>query len=440
VRALLCGSQGKEYLIASSVAAMRRPSGESFGTVVVFRDITDRAVLEGQLAQAQKMESLGRLAGGIAHDFNNLLTSIQGYADLVRMELEQSAQERGRSNEYIEAVLRSSQRGSDLVGQLLAFSRRADASTEPLDLHVVLEQSVKMLQRTLDPAIEITLDTSATEHIVEANASLLVNVFLNLGINAGDAMVDGGRLRFSTCLRGVEKADGGQMQGLPAGVYLQVDVEDEGSGMSEAMRERIFEPFFTTKDLGDGTGLGLPTAMSTIHSFGGTILVDSELGRGTTMCVLLPLVAGGKPQVDARKRSKPPRGSSTLLMIEDDYAVRELCSEYLTSLGYRLLLAPDGEEGLELFQTHRKAVDLVIVDYLMPLRNGMEVVRAVRRSDAEMPILMMTGFSLGVSEEEILAQGVQAVLTKPFLPEDLAAKVGALLGAGGKAVGSSGSG
>ena len=427
IRAMLQSAAEKEYLIATSVAAMRRPSGESYGTVLVFRDITDRAALEAQLAQAQKMESLGRLAGGIAHDFNNLLTSIQGYADLVRMEVELRGAAGGRSKEYVDAVLRSSKRGADLVGQLLAFSRRSESATTELDLHEILRQSVEMLQRTLDPAIEIVLEDQASRCVVNANASLLVNVFLNLGINAGDAMQQSGRLRFRSAIREIRLGDRAHGDGLEPGTYLEVCVIDSGAGMNETMRERIFEPFFTTKDLGDGTGLGLPTALSTVRSFDGTILVDTEPGKGTTMSVLLPLV-DREVAVDAEPQTMDPTiGKGTILLIEDDEAVMELCESFLTSLGYVVVLAHDGRRGLEIFEERSEFLDMVLVDYLMPQCNGLEVVRRIRSLGFDLPVMMMTGFSLGVSREEILAEGADAILTKPFLPIELAEQVEDLL-------------
>ncbi|MGB0953437.1 MAG: response regulator [Planctomycetota bacterium] len=427
LRALLHHADGSEYMIATSVAAMRRPDGKSYGTVLVFRDITDRTALEAQLAQAQKMESLGRLAGGIAHDFNNLLTSIQGYADLVRMDVERQGNAGGRSKEYVDAVLRSSKRGADLVGQLLAFSRRSESATEELELHDVLEQSVEMLKRTLDPAIEIILDDEAERSVVNANASLLVNVFLNLGINAGDAMQGGGRLRFSTSLHPVLEGDRAFADGLAPGDYLEVAVQDTGAGMSDAMRERIFEPFYTTKDLGDGTGLGLPTALSTVRSFHGTILVDTSPGRGTTMRVVLPLVDRELPSAPTQPSSGPSEGKGTILLIEDDEAVMELCESFLTSLGYVVLIARDGLAGAEEFEKSKASIDLVILDYLMPRCNGVEVVRRIRAAGGDQPIMMITGFSLGVTREEILASGVDAVLTKPFLPLELAERIKVLL-------------
>lgn len=427
LRALLHHADGAEYMIATSVAAMRRPDGESYGTVLVFRDITDRAALEAQLAQAQKMESLGRLAGGIAHDFNNLLTSIQGYADLVRTDVERQGSAGGRSKEYVDAVLRSSKRGADLVGQLLAFSRRSESSTEELEVHDVLEQSVEMLQRTLDPAIEVELDKEAERSVVDANASLLVNVFLNLGINAGDAMQGGGRLRFVTRLLKVVAEDRAHADGLEPGDYLEVAVQDTGAGMSDAMRERIFEPFYTTKDLGDGTGLGLPTALSTVRSFHGTILVDTAPGRGTTMRVILPLVDRVLPLAESDPAVAPAKGKGTILLIEDDDAVMELCESFLTSLGYVVVMARDGLAGAEEFEKSSADIDMVILDYLMPQCNGVEVVRRIRNAGGTQPILMMTGFSLGLTQEEILASGVDAVLTKPFLPFELADRVSVLL-------------
>lgn len=426
-RGLLRNDHGQDYQVAISAAPILHPSGERLGTVLVFRDITERIALEAQLVQAQKMESLGRLAGGIAHDFNNMLTSIQGFADLLREELDTPTPNVEKSERYLSAVIQSTSRGTDLIGQLLTFSRQDASKTEILDMHEILTGVAQVLQRTLHPGILIKQKFDASQSSVRGNQGTLESVFLNLGINAGDVMPKGGSLRFQTSLTSFPTATPIGSDGLDAGDYLEVKVSDTGGGMDESLRERIFEPFFTTKEVGHGTGLGLSTALSTVRSLGGTIAVHSEVGRGTTMRVLLPLATDESPSTHEEAAPKAANGDGTVLLIEDDDAVMDLCQGYLDSLGYQILAAADGEKGLELFEQHRSRIDVVVLDYLMPGKNGEQVLEAIRDSGSAVPVLMMTGFSMGVTASELRDRGADAVLDKPFLPADLSERVASLL-------------
>jgi len=426
-RGLLRNHHGQDFQVAISAAPILHPTGEHLGTVLVFRDITERIALESQLAQAQKMESLGRLAGGIAHDFNNMLTSIQGYADLLREELNTSAPDSHKSERYLSAVIQSTARGTDLIGQLLAFSRQDASKTEVLDMHELLAGVAQVLERTLHPGILIKQQFDAPQCAVHGNQGTLESVFLNLGINAGDVMPKGGSLRFQTGLISFATATPIGTDGLDPGDYLEIKVSDTGGGMDERLRERIFEPFFTTKEVGHGTGLGLSTALSTVRGLGGTIAVHSEVGRGTTMRVLLPLAVDQEPFAAVGAAKKASKGEGTVLLIEDDEAVMDLCDGYLESLGYELITAVDGEKGLELFEQHRGQIDVVILDYLMPGKTGEQVLTAIRESGSGVPVLMMTGFSMGVTASELLERGADAVLDKPFLPADLSERVASLL-------------
>jgi len=376
----------------------------------------ERQRLQAQLLQVQKMESVGRLAGGVAHDFNNILTAILSYAELSLMRIPGSDPLR----EYLESIRNASEKAAGLTHQLLAFSRRQVLEMKVVDLNAVVMGMADMLKRVISEDVLLELKTSATESTVRADQGQLEQVLMNLAVNARDAMPSGGRLH-------IETADAGPDNSLlkthgfaEAGAYVTLSVTDTGGGMSAEVRERIFEPFFTTKELGRGTGLGLATVYGIVKQHGGYIFVDSEPGKGATFRVFFPVASGPGP-VQAEEPSGPlPKGSETLLVVEDDRDVRELISEVLTPLGYRIFATGSGDDALKTSDSFAGPVDLLLTDVVMPGMNGKQLAEVMRTRRPGIKVLFMSGYTQdALSTQGMLEPGI-ALIHKPLRPGTLA--------------------
>jgi two-component system cell cycle sensor histidine kinase/response regulator CckA len=382
---------------------------------------------EEQLAQAQKMEAIGRLTGGIAHDFNNLLTGILGYSSLLKTFLP----ENGRGYEAAAYIERSARRASELTRQLLAYSRRETPPFRPVDLRRVTGEAIGILSRSVNRDVEIHVDFHEPQEPVAGDAGTLVQALLNLGVNASDAMPGGGRLTFSTstfvsdgeiCLNNVL---------VPEGRYVSICVADTGSGIPEEIRDEVFTPFFTTKAPGEGTGLGLSMVYSCVRNHGGFVRLVSSVGVGTTFQILLPVMEESE---DAGEQREPateiPGGTETVLVVDDQEIPRNLLCDVLRSLGYTTLPAVSGEEGIEILRYAPDKVDLVIVDRVMP---GMDGVESLARLRAIRPTLR-TILCSGTSEAERSPSaadphGFDDFLQKPYERETLARTVRSVLDA-----------
>jgi two-component system cell cycle sensor histidine kinase/response regulator CckA len=403
----------------------------SFYTAVI-RDITERRqsqeVLhqrEEQLRQSQKMEAVGRLAGGIAHDFNNLLTAILGYADFL---MEDVAPE---SRQDVEGIRKAGQSAAALTRQLLAFSRRQILQPEILDLNLIVANTDKLLRRLISEDIEVRMALAEDLPPVKADPGQIEQIVLNLAVNARDAMPSGGTLTIQT-MRGqpAAHASGGRTTEStgPSAVMI---VSDTGCGMTEDVRSHIFEPFFTTKELGKGTGLGLATVYGIVQQSGGTIDVETEPDKGTRFRIEFPAVAELVP-APAATEGQPPgaeRGTETVLLVEDNDAVRALAREALTRSGYSLFEAVNGEEGLRIATEQRGAIDLVITDVVMPVMGGRELAARLSLMYPQLKIL----FTSGYTDDEILKGGTmepgRSFIQKPFTPESLLRTARAMLDA-----------
>lgn len=330
---------------------------------------------EERLAQARKMEAIGRLTGGIAHDFNNLLTGILGYSSL----LKQFFPENGRGYEAAAGIERSARRASRLTRQLLAYSRRETPTFRPVDLREVIREAIGILSRSVNRNVEIHVDLQGPQEPVSGDAETLVQALINLGSNASDAMPDGGHLTFSTS---PFVSDGEVSLNdvlVPEGRYVSVCVTDTGSGIPEEIRGEVFAPFFTTKAPGEGAGLGLSMVYGCVRSHSGFVRLASSVGVGTTFQILLPVMeASGGADESRAPESEIPRGIETVLVIDDEEIPRNLLCDMLRSLGYTALPAVSGEEGIEILRYAPEKVDLAIVDRTMPGMDGIETVERLR--------------------------------------------------------------
>jgi len=415
---------GSEVPILALASALRDRDGNLTGFVVVGVDLSDLRTTqdalrarEAELRQFQKMEAIGRLAGGVAHDFNNLLTVIRGYMDLVLARLPEGEPAR----EDALQVARAADRAAELTGQLLAFSRSKPISGVLVDLNKVVTEFLPMLRRTLGENIEIKSELSDALGAVRADPGQIGQVLLNLALNARDAMPEGGALTISTENADLDATYPGTHVPLPPGAYVRLSGADTGIGMDEETRARVFEPFFTTKGPGHGTGLGLSTAYGIVRQHDGAIWLYSEPGHGTTVRIYLPRFHGNfaapAPVAVPEARSK---GGETILLVEDESAVRQVAHRLLESRGYRVLDADGGEAALAMVRGHTGRIDLLVTDVIMPGMNGREVAEAVRAHRPGLRVLFVSGHSGEVlNRMGGLGEGAH-FLGKPFSTSELA--------------------
>ena len=372
-----------------------------------------RSELEEQLRHAQKMEAIGRLSGGIAHDFNNLLTAIRGYSDLLMKALQGSP-----LYADVEEIFNAAERASTLTGQLLAFSRRQILSPEIVVLNQRVTDMSRMLDRLIGEHIAIDLRLASDLWPVRADAAQLEQVLVNLVLNARDAMTQGGRLSIETSNREITPKQARALE-IAAGPFVELRVRDSGVGIPPDVQARIFEPFFTTKPKGAGTGLGLSMVYGFVRQSGGAITVDSAVGRGTTLSLLLPRIEDAAAKAPPASPAPPAEpGSGTVLIAEDERALRRLSATVLRQAGYDTLEAVDGQQALDLFTEHSGRIVIVVTDVVMPRVGGIELAARIRESHPDLPILFVTGY---VEQSDALHQSAAGtpVLLKPFSPESL---------------------
>jgi len=386
------------------VTTLIRPADQQPRFVTVMVDITERKRLEEELRQSQKVEALGRLAGGIAHDFNNLLTVIGGYSDM----LLESLPPGGDDRELARAVREASERAAALTRQLLSFSRRTVLQPQPVDINAAVGRTEQMLRRLIgeDIFIETRLAPSLGPAMIDPTQ--LDQVLINLAVNARDAMPNGGTLRLETSAAETPRP----------GPYVRLDVRDTGSGIPADVMARIFEPFFTTKKDGKGTGLGLSTVQGIVQRCGGWIDVDSGTS-GTTFSIFLPVAEGAAPRTERPAGASDPRGHETLLLVDDDAAVRGLGVRVLERHGYRVLPASSAVEAMRIADTHEGSIDLVLTDIMMPDIDGLELARRLSARFPRMKVLFMSGYTADtVARDGLLAPDVK-VIEKPYNPTGL---------------------
>jgi len=409
------------------VEPLRNRDGELQGAICMALDITDRKQLEEQLRQAQKMEAVGRLAGGIAHDFNNLLMVIQGYADLLAERLPQGDALR-RNAEQIQTA---SQRATSLTRQLLAFSRKQMLAPKVLNVHAVVADMEKILRRLIGEDVQLETTSSLDLGLVKADRSQIEQVILNLAVNARDAMPGGGRLTIETANAELDASFAHPPAVLSPGKYVMLAVTDNGCGMDSETQAHIFEPFFTTKEKGKGTGLGLATVYGIVKQSGGYIWVYSEPGRGTSFKVYLPRIEEetALPRIEIpAEASANPRGSETVLLVEDEKGVRELAREYLQMTGYRVIEAENGHAALELAAMHDGKIHLLMTDVVMPGISGRELSARVQTVRPDIRVLYMSGYTDQAVVHHGILESDAVLLQKPFTLNALALKLREILG------------
>jgi two-component system, cell cycle sensor histidine kinase and response regulator CckA len=396
------------------------------GVVVNSRDVTAERALEEQLRQAQKLESVGRLAGGVAHDFNNLLTVILSCADALQDRLGPGDAD-GR--EELGEIRAAGERARDLTRQLLAFARKQVIAPEPLDLNDTAARNRKMLGRLLGEDVQLQLELEPGLWTVHADPGQVEQVLMNLAVNARDAMPRGGTLTMATRNATASRADPGGGEGLPPGEWVELSVRDTGAGMSADVRSHLFEPFFTTKEQGKGTGLGLATVYGIVTQAGGHVLVESEPGRGSTFRICLPRTQRTEAPAKAPPALPPARGSERILVVEDDALVRGVMVRALGDHGYDVAVLGHPRQALDLGPSDLARARLLVTDVIMPELDGNALARELTRRHPALRVLFLSGYTRDViSERGVLDSGSQ-FLAKPFTRTALLGKVRAILDA-----------
>lgn len=423
---------GSEFPLELSIAGWDSPDGRFCSAIV--RDISERRraelelrEAEAQLRQSQKMEAVGRLAGGVAHDFNNLLSVILGYGELLLNDIPADDPHRDDLEQMHKAAIRA----KTLTRQLLAFGRRQTLDIKVVDINSVIRDVERLLRRTIGEDVALNLALSDREAHVRIDAGQIEQVLVNLAVNAREAMPNGGRLSVETAAVELDETYTAAKPGMVPGAHVMIAVNDSGVGMDKDTLEHIFEPFFTTRPPGEGSGLGLSTVYGIVKQHGGSIWAYSEPQRGSTFKIYLPVSADApsvqqRPDTDTHAGS----GSATVLVAEDEPAVRRLACRILANQGYDVLESTDASHAVALAQAHAGPIDLVLTDVMMPLMKGTEVYRRVRAVHPEAKVLYVSGYTERViAERGSLAEG-ENFLEKPFTIDGLVSKIEEILAPG----------
>ena len=390
------------------------------GFIEIVEDITVKKKLMAQLQKAQKFESIGTLAGGIAHDFNNLLMNIQGNTSLMLMDIDSYHPH----YERLKSIEKQIQGGANLTRQLLGYASKGRYEVKPTNLNQIIEETSTTFGRTRK---QITIHRNMAEDLfaIEADQGQIEQILLNLFINASDALPGGGDLYIETN-NVTDKDMKSRLYKSKAGNYVKLTVRDTGKGMDKITMERIFDPFFTTKEMGRGTGLGLASVYGIIKAHGGYIDVESKMNQGTTFEIYLPSTTKKVDRV-TKDSEKLIKQSGTVLLVDDEAAVREVCISILEKIGYRVLSAKDGEEVLELYRNNKDEIDIVLLDMIMPNMSGGEIYDRLKEINPEIKVLLSSGYSIDGEATEILNRGCDGFIQKPFDIKKLSAKIGEIL-------------
>jgi PAS domain S-box-containing protein len=397
----------------------RDEAGNAIRACGTHQDITEARRLSERLRQAEKMESIGTLAGGIAHDFNNILGGIIGFADLGLND----APPGSRLERYLNRILQGGNRARSLVKQILNFSRRSKEEKSPQYLRPIIKEVAELLRASLPSTIRIESRIDPDTRPVFADPTKIHEIVMNLCTNASQAMErETGILRISCEESSFDHEIVGRSGTVPAGMYSVITVQDNGCGMDTETVERLFEPFFTTKPEGEGTGMGMAVVFGIVQSHGGTVTVDSTVGEGTTVRVYLPKCI--EEQSGEVVEALPVQGGNEkVLYIDDEEMMGELAKDMLSNLGYRVTVHVDGEAALEDFRRQPADFDIVITDQTMPVLPGMHMAREVRQIRSDIPVILCTGFSRQVNEQQAIAAGIDGFLSKPFRLREMAREI-----------------
>jgi two-component system cell cycle sensor histidine kinase/response regulator CckA len=421
MEARLAGSGGRETVV-SLYAGRVEPEGDGRAELVLhFLDVSDQKRLELQFAQSQKMQAVGQLAGGVAHDFNNLLTAMIGFCDLLLL--------RHRAGDPsfadIMQIKQNANRAANLVRQLLAFSRQQTLQPKVLDITDALSEITHLLRRLIGENITLQMTHARDLHLVRVDQGQFEQVVINLAVNARDAMPGGGRLTIRTANHHLAAPEQRGVETMPAGDYVLIEVADTGVGIPVENLSRIFEPFFSTKEVGSGTGLGLSTVYGIVKQTGGFVFVDSRPGQGTSFRILLPRWRGeaARPAERAVEQRRPDTtGAGTVLLVEDEDAVRLFSARALRNKGYKVIEAKSGENALELLGKS-PSIDVLVTDVVMPQMDGTELIKRVRERLPSMRVICISGYAEETFRKRLDSAADVHFLPKPFSLEQLAGKV-----------------
>ena len=416
-------ADGEEFPIEAAISRVES-DGEKLFTVIL-RDVSARLRMESELLQAQKMEAVGQMAGGVAHEFNNFLSVILGYSEL----LSEEAHENENLARYVKEIRAATQYAASLTHQLLAFSRKQVLEPQVLDLNRCIWEGHKLLRRLVPASVDVVPVLAPKIGRVRADAGQIQQILINLLVNARDAMPLGGKIVIETADAEFDEAYAREHAGLRAGSYVLLSVSDSGLGMNAETRSHIFEPFYTTKKSGEGTGLGLSTVYGIVKQSGGHITVESIEGKGTTVRIYLPRIRDAAVEAEIATSApieQTPR-PATILVVEDETALRRLICFSLEKRGHEVLAAKDGAEAFEIFRQHSAQIQLIVTDLMMPRMNGLEIKEQIAALRPDVKFLFMSGYAENIIGQHRASLEGCAFMEKPFLPEELADKISGLL-------------
>jgi two-component system, cell cycle sensor histidine kinase and response regulator CckA len=421
----VCGKDGRTFELDLAITGVRNHKARTAGLVCTGRDMTNQRELEVELSNVRRMDTMGTLAAGVAHDFNNLLMVISAHAELAL----HSARPEDPLRRSLQEILGASHRAAELTRQLLAFGRKQVQGFQLLSINSVVERTCQMLPRVIGEDVELRLALGTDIGQVRADEGEIEQVLLNLAVNALDAMPNGGELLIETesvyldgrCVR--------KQPAIPAGEYILIAVTDSGQGIAPEHLPRIFEPFYTTKSEDKGTRLGLAMVDGIVRQSGGFIWVDSSPGVGSTFSIYFSVAERMEHEVSGLSPAEVavPRGSETVLVVEDEDALRESSVEFLSSIGYKVLSASDGEEALDRIREHAGEIDLVITDVVMPRTGGPKLAEVLVSLKLQVKVLFVSGYSENVVRRKGLTDTTGRFLQKPFSLHVLALKIRAIL-------------
>jgi nitrogen-specific signal transduction histidine kinase/ActR/RegA family two-component response regulator len=378
----------------------------------IFRDVTARREIEEQKHHTQKLEAIGTLAGGVAHDFNNILSAILGYSEMTISELPPNS----TLHNNLSVIISAGKRATELVKQILSFSQGSKSDFSPQRIQSVVKEVLQLLHATIPATIELKQEIDDNCGLVSADGTQIHQVVMNLCTNAFQALEEkGGTICVKLQEMNLGKNEVSALKDLPTGKYLNLEVSDNGQGIEKETAQHIFDPYFTTKNQGEGSGLGLAVAYGIIKDHGGLIKVESRIGHGSTFKVILPVIDGyeNKPEKGAEKQSRSPVGNERILFIDDDKALAVLGQRMLEPLGYSVRCETDSTAALTAFRDNPHSFDLVITDQTMPNLPGSELSKELMKIRPDIPIILCTGYSSIISEQQIKDLGIKAFLVKP---------------------------
>ncbi|MFZ7112477.1 MAG: hybrid sensor histidine kinase/response regulator [Desulfatiglandales bacterium] len=412
---------GRLREVSISASGVDDQHGRISGILVILRDISEKKALEAQLTHAHKMEAIGTLAGGIAHDFNNILQAISGYTQILLMSKSPEDPEYSK----LKAIDRSSQKASELTKQLLVFSRKVQSELRQVDLNHSVRAVSELLKRTIPKMISIELKLDEDLRAINADPVQIEQIIMNLGVNARDAMPEGGKLVIETSNIRLDERYCKTHVGAKMGQYVLMRITDTGFGMDEETLNHIFEPFFTTKDVGKGTGLGLAMVYGIVNNHGGYVTCSTQPGIGTTFDVYFPVLSMEKVErVEEEKADQQvARGSERILLVDDEQTVLEVVQDILDRFGYHTLTAASGEEAIEIYRQKGHDIDMVILDLNMPGMGGHKCLKELLWIDPGAKVIIASGYSDNKRVQETLQAGAAGFISKPYKYKDILKKI-----------------